>query len=112
METFLAVLTQFGRPLVLLAIVLLLGCFVLVPLLRLLGQGKAGKAGMAGRGGGGGKAGGTRSPSRAEIDALAEELEASLRKRRPTLSDQERIARLAQSDPEKAKELVRRWLRQ
>lgn len=105
MEQLLSFCEVFGKPLLILLAVLAVAAFVLLPLLKLLkgappqGRMQSGKTAE-------------RPLSKKEIDALAEELEASLGGRKPTLSDQEKISRLAQSDPEKAKELVRRWLRE
>ncbi|MDH4320663.1 MAG: hypothetical protein OEV73_04110 [Desulfobulbaceae bacterium] len=108
MEQLIAFCEVFGKPLAILLGGLLVMLFVVRPLLKLLGTPPK-KGGTAGRGG----SGRAQAPlSKKEIDALAEELEASLGGRKPTLSDQEKISRLAQSDPERAKELVRRWLRQ
>jgi len=102
MESLLSFLVAFGPLLIVLVILALVLVFVVRPLVRLAGD----RSGLERRTA-------ERKPlSKAEVDALAEELEASLARGKPTLSDQERITRLAQSDPEKAKELVRRWLRQ
>ena len=105
MDQFVSFCEVFGKPLAILLGGLMVMLFVVRPLMKLLSA--APKERAAGRGG--------RSPaplSKKEVDALAAELEASLGGRKPTLSDQEKISRLAQSDPERAKELVRRWLRQ
>jgi len=107
MEQFVSFCEVLGKPLAIVVVMLLVLLFVVRPLLQLL------SATPKGAGGGSGSGRATASPlSKKEIDALAEELEASLGGRKPTLSDQEKITRLAQSDPERAKELVRRWLRQ
>ena len=103
MESSLSFLVAFGPLLIVLVILALVLLFVVRPLVRLAGDRAGLERRMAER---------KKPLSKAEVDALAEELEASLARGKPTLSDQERITRLAQSDPEKAKELVRRWLRQ
>ena len=103
MEQLISFLEAFGAPLAVLLILVLVVVFVILPAIKLLSV--PSKKGVAKR-----KV--ERPLSKKEIDALAEDLEASLARRKPTLSDQEKISRLAKSDPEKAKELVRRWLRE
>ncbi|MDH3394021.1 MAG: hypothetical protein OEL66_08435 [Desulfobulbaceae bacterium] len=104
MEQFISFCEVFGKPLLVLLVLLLVVAFVVVPLLKLLTASPKGKKTA--------RPAAERPMSKEEIDALAEELEASLGGNKPSLSDQEKISRLAKSDPEKAKELVRRWLRE
>ncbi len=99
MEYLISFFESFGLPLAILLVVLFLGVW-LVKLLT-----------MAPKGGGAGKVA-ERPMSKDEVDALAAELEVSIGGGKPTLSDQEKITRLAQSDPERAKDLVRHWLRE
>lgn len=100
METIVSLVARFG-PLAVFLVIGGLGLFFVVfPLLRLL-AGRTKKAPPAAA---------PPSLSKQEADALVEELEASLSRGKPTLTDQERISRLARSDPERARDLVRRWL--
>jgi len=100
MEKVLTLVELLAKPLLVLVVVLLVLLFVVRPLVKLLGarppKGPARPAPL----------------SEKQFNALAAELEASMGKRKPTLSDQEKITRLAQSDPDRARDLVRRWLRQ
>ena len=98
MQQFVSIMEAFGKPLALLVVLLVL-LLVVRPLVKLLTAAPKGKA--------------PEGPlSKEEVDALAEELEASLIGRKPTLTDREKITRLAQSDPERAKDLIRSWLRE
>lgn len=103
MEQFVSFCEVFGKPLLILLALLVVVVFVIRPLLKVLTVAPKSKPQPMPA---------ERPLSKKEIDALAAELEASLGGHKPSLSDQEKISRLAQSDPEKAKELVRRWLRE
>ncbi|MEW6429602.1 MAG: hypothetical protein AB1568_16395 [Thermodesulfobacteriota bacterium] len=52
----------------------------------------------------------TEEQQAAPLDAEMESLLAEAREAEMTLTNQERIRRLAASDPERAKELIRTWL--
>ena len=103
MKQFVAFMDAFGLPLLVFVAVVLVVVFVVWPIMKLLSVSENGRAQQHKE---------ERPLSKKEVDALVEELEASLFSRKPTLTDQEKINRLAKSDPEKAKELVCRWLRE
>ncbi len=97
MEKWRGLLEKLALPLVLLFIVIAFLLFVVRPFLRILtGQPYGPKA--------------VEAPAAA--DKVGEEAEEDLTLRPVGMSDKERIYRLAQSDPERAADLVRRWLRE
>ena len=107
MEQLIAVLDAYGSQLGFLLAFLVVFIFIVRSLVKLLavGPGKKSRDSHSAVTGG--------ALSRKDADILVAELEESLGiGRKPSLSDQEKIARLAKSDPERAKELVRHWLRQ
>lgn len=88
METLLIL----AKPLLLIVILLLLYIFCIKPLLGMLEQPPAATQ--------------KKAPA-----ADQDEAESALRLPPKRMTDQERLNRLAQSDPERAKELIRQWLR-
>ncbi|MDH3392466.1 MAG: hypothetical protein OEL66_00535 [Desulfobulbaceae bacterium] len=104
MDKLLSIIDGYGPQLGVLFAFLFVVLFVIRPLVKLLSaEPKRGRV----------SSGATERPlTRREVDTLVAELEESLGVGKPSLTDQEKISRLAKSDPEKAKELVRHWLRQ
>ena len=103
MEKWRAMSEWLAMPLVYVLVALLVILFVVKPFLKIIAtkQLEAGAGGPVSKHGGHGPA----------VGAVAgEEEDFSLAPR--GLSDQERIYRLAQSDPDRAADLVRRWLRE
>ena len=103
MEKYRAMMEWLAMPLIYLLVAVLVLLFVIKPFLKILAtkQMETRTAGGISRPGGHGPAVG---------GLAAEEEDLTLAPR--GLSDQERIYRLAQSDPDRAADLVRRWLRE
>lgn len=103
MEKYRAIMEWLAMPLVYLLVALLVILFVVKPFLKILAakQLEAGASGAMVKHGAHGPAVG---------GVAGEEEDLSLAPR--GLTDQERIYRLAQSDPDRAADLVRRWLRE
>lgn len=103
MEKYRAMLEWLAMPLVYLLVAILVLFFVIKPFLKILAskQLETRVGGISTKPGGHGPAVG---------GVAAEEEDLSLAPR--GLTDQERIYRLAQSDPDRAADLVRRWLRE
>ncbi|MFQ6757155.1 MAG: flagellar M-ring protein FliF [Deltaproteobacteria bacterium] len=104
MEKWRAMTEWLAMPLVYLLVAVLVILFVVKPFLKLLAskQLESRAGGIAPRAGGHGPA----------IGGIAAEEEEDLSLAPRGLTDQERIYRLAQSDPDRAADLVRRWLRE
>jgi flagellar M-ring protein FliF len=91
-------------PLVYLLVAVLVILFVVKPFLKLLASKQ-----LETRAGGIGPRAGGHGPA---VGGIAAEEEEDLSLAPRGLTDQERIYRLAQSDPDRAADLVRRWLRE
>ncbi|MFA6466066.1 MAG: flagellar M-ring protein FliF C-terminal domain-containing protein, partial [Desulfurivibrionaceae bacterium] len=104
MEKYRAMLEWLAMPLVYLLVAILVLFFVIKPFLKILAakQLETRVGGISAKSGGHGPAVGG--------GVAAEEEDLTLAPR--GLTDQERIYRLAQSDPDRAADLVRRWLRE
>ena len=104
MEKWRAMTEWLAMPLVYLLVAVLVILFVVKPFLKLLAakQLESRAGGIAPRAGGHGPA----------VGGIAAEEEEDLSLAPRGLTDQERIYRLAQSDPDRAADLVRRWLRE
>ena len=104
MKQFVVFVDSYGPQLGVLLAFLFVVLFVLRPLVKLLAtEPKNAKASRVAD---------ERPLSKKEVNTLVAELEKSLGVGKPSLTDQEKIIRLAKSDPEKAKDLVRHWLRE
>ncbi len=103
MEKYRAIMEWLAMPLVYLLVALLVILFVIKPFLKILAakQLEAGAAGAMAKHG-------VHGPAVGGVAAEEEDLSLAPR----GLTDQERIYRLAQSDPDRAADLVRRWLRE
>jgi len=102
MEKYRGMMAWLGMPLVYMQIVFLVLLFVIRPILKLLaGKHLESRTDTMSRPGGHGSA---------ALGIAGEEEDLAFAPR--GLTDQERIYRLAQSDPDRAADLVRRWLRE
>lgn len=104
MERLVSFIEAYGPQLAVLLAMLFVVLFVVRPLVKLLAaEPKNSQASRAET---------ERPLSKEEADTLVAELEESFGLRKPSATDQDKISRLAESDPERAKDLVRHWLRQ
>ena len=104
MEKYRAMAEWLAMPLVYLLVAVLVLLFVIKPFLKILATKQ-----LETRTGGTMVRPGAHGPALGGVEG-GEEEDLSLAPR--GLSDQERIYRLAQSDPDRAADLVRRWLRE
>ncbi|MCX5875884.1 MAG: flagellar M-ring protein FliF, partial [Deltaproteobacteria bacterium] len=103
MEKYRAMMEWLAMPLIYLLVAVLVLLFVIKPFLKILATKQ-----LETRTGGAISRPGGHGPAIGGIGAEEEDLTLAPR----GLSDQERIYRLAQSDPDRAADLVRRWLRE